>query len=560
LEPSTAVNISAYLHTNQADFYCQGSNFDYNCPGVIPNDKNSKGSTEITFPDSGCSGRVDSTSSAVTYYLCVNLNNHKSPSIGCPAVLSPTQSTCTGTPAHVVSCFGGVSLTYQCINGPPVTTTTTTSKQPGQTTTTNAVITTAATTASPNQLQVQLLESKTYDPSLSYHLNGDLQYFNNAGQKLYCGTMGPNEASSYTFPNFACTGLLEYNSMAGVVSDYKMYLKTTDYNGKITDGYINLEQNCTQGVAYGNISNSQNVYSFAYTCCVKTPTANCSFVTPTTTPSTTTTTTTMGPTVPTTTPSIPKCSSYVCNNANYYYSNEINNQYQNDWKCPTTGTGLYQLKMNKKAKFVKCEEGWMVWQNRFYGDDTSFNCSHSQYAQCFGNPMQAYWFGLEDMAWMSSQGQGFLNMEIELTHCNGQIYKKSYSGVKIGDAPYRLQFTKKSNPLSNCSAMDPGDSFNLPQMQAGTLFNAPFYTYDTASGINPPALYGGGYWQSSGSMLGTNLNAEPVSPQTNKCISGGYNMNWFTLGPLLNCNNPDCPSIYCGTNLVASKMLVRPES
>jgi len=255
---------------------------------------------------------------------------------------------------------------------------------------------------------------------------------------------------------------------------------------------------------------------------------------------------------------VPTCSSDVCNNATTYYS-DINTEYKNTSYCPfyTGTTGLYELNINGKSKIVMCENGFMVWQRRYYGDNTSFNCSHAQYEGCLGNPMQAYWLGLEDMAWMSYQSS--IYWRIELKHCNGQIYTRNYNNVQIGYGPeYRLTFDLQSNPLSNCSANDPGDSFDLPQMSSGTLYDAPFYTYDTASGDNPPALYAGGFWQSSSSMLGTNINAEPVSPQTNKCISGGYNMNWFTLGPLLNCNTPDCPSIYCGTNLVASKILAQP--
>lgn len=171
-----------------------------------------------------------------------------------------------------------------------------------------------------------------------------------------------------------------------------------------------------------------------------------------------------------------------------------------DWlKAGFNQSGVYEIIIKDKLTKVFCDMetnggGWIRFQNRF-DDSVDFNKPWTDYKYGFGDIEGEFWLGLENVHYLTSNGDHLLYMEM-LATTNERI-TALYSNFQIQNEASYYKLMYSACVSGKC------DGVNQHQYQ-------PFSTYDRndhAFLTTCPEIYSGGWWYNG--CYDINLNGRP---------------------------------------------------
>ena len=144
--------------------------------------------------------------------------------------------------------------------------------------------------------------------------------------------------------------------------------------------------------------------------------------------------------------------------------------------------------------------GWLVVQRRQDGS-VSFNRGWKEYEEGFGNLNGEFWYGLQPLHCLTSQGQW--ELRIDLTHTNGTKTYLHYKKFAIGSAS-----DKYSLQISQFSGIYPVDPFSTHSLN-GMKFTTKDSDNDLLNGVNCAVREGAknnnGWWHRGCSYITLNI-------------------------------------------------------
>ena len=162
---------------------------------------------------------------------------------------------------------------------------------------------------------------------------------------------------------------------------------------------------------------------------------------------------------------------------------------------------------------MKCEDGWLVIQNRFV-HDKSFNRLWVEYVDGFGSFDEDFWWGLEPMYVLTSKNQ--YKLKIEFTTLGPSTYfYQIYDSFAVG-----ADTTKYALSISSTSNGTAGESLYVMN---GAKFGTTDKPHDQTTSAACGTLFQTGWWFTNCFGLGNTASLNGVhqsctSPSNNGMI------------------------------------------